>query len=451
MPRKLRAPIAVSPMRERGAGERGVRQRNPVGDHRVLADHAQVGRDVGERGAEVRARLARPRHAVPDPAQVAHDVGAVTEEVDEERRVRGARDEPQHPVADAVEPVDLSRCGDLVGAVPTLAALWPSEQLHGIRLLRTDRPASTRSRRPERLALQEQPRLGVDERGGAAVADRDALRLPGGARREDDPRVVLQAGQARTDALRGRRRQRDGALGADDGADPRLAEHQVGALVGVVRVDGDVSRADRQRREDRDVQVGGARRDADPDPVAVADPGGTEHGAEGVDLAQQRGVVEHPVAVVDRRGTGVGAGGRLEDVAQGPLRRRGARDVHRRHGGARVAGRGRHVWHAHRRRVEEGGIKPGHRGGGRLCRDGRDLLGHTVARRIHRDDRDPGGRGVGRGCLGGGRDERDPGGRGVDGGLLRRLRDDCDDRNPGGRGVDRDRSRRPGRGDNGDR
>ena len=53
--------------------------------------------------------LARPRHAVPDPAQVAHDVGAVTEEVDEERRVRGARDEPQHPVTDAVEPVDLAR------------------------------------------------------------------------------------------------------------------------------------------------------------------------------------------------------------------------------------------------------------------------------------------------------------------------------------------------------
>ena len=70
----------------------------------------------------------------------------------------------------------------------------------------TDRPASTRSRGPERAVLQEQPRLGVDERRGAAVRDRDALRLPGGARGEDDPGVVVRAGQPRPDALRGRGR-----------------------------------------------------------------------------------------------------------------------------------------------------------------------------------------------------------------------------------------------------
>ena len=320
---------------------------------------------------------------------------------------------------------------------------------------------------PGQPAAQRRPDpLGVDRRArdGTVVGDKlgeTRCRLVGAHHRLPDAGHLQQYGldlreldpEAADLDLGGRPViPRVGARACAQRAPPnaRLAEHHVGALLGVVGVDGDVGGADRQRREDRDVQVGGARGDADADPVAVADPGGAEHGAEGVDLAQQRGVVEHPVAVVDRRGTGVGAGGRLENVAQGPLRRRGARDVHRRDAGARAPGRGRHVWHAQRRRVEEGGVKEGCRDGGRPRGDGRDLLGHTVARRVHRDDRDPGGRGVGRGRRRGGRDERDPGGRGVRG-LLRRRRGGCDDRNPGGCGVDRDRSRRPGRGDDGDR
>ena len=48
--------------------------------------------------------------------------------------------------------------------------------------------------RADGLVLQEHPRLGVDERGGAAVADGDALRRAGGARGEDDPGVVRGVG-----------------------------------------------------------------------------------------------------------------------------------------------------------------------------------------------------------------------------------------------------------------
>ena len=42
----------------------------------------------------------------------------------------------------------------------------------------------------ERCVLEIEPRLGVDEGGRGAVGDGDALRLPGGARGEDDPCVV---------------------------------------------------------------------------------------------------------------------------------------------------------------------------------------------------------------------------------------------------------------------
>ena len=44
--------------------------------------------------------------------------------------------------------------------------------------------------RSERLVLEEEPCLGVDERGGGPVRDGHALRFPGGARGEDDPRAL---------------------------------------------------------------------------------------------------------------------------------------------------------------------------------------------------------------------------------------------------------------------
>ena len=211
------------------------------------------------------------------------------------------------------------------------------------------------------------------------MRDRDALRLPGGARGEDDPGVVVRPGQPRPDALRGRRAQRHGALRADHGADPGLAEHHVGA-----------ARRGRRRRPGTyaapmdsiarigDVQVGGARRDADADPVAVPDAARAEGDAEGVDLAQQRGVVEHLAAVVDGRGVRVGPGGGLEDVAQGALRGGQPAEVDRREGRAvradgAEAGRGLGVG---RGPAAAGGVGRGP--SGRRCRLGDGTCGTRV-------------------------------------------------------------------------
>ena len=181
----------------------------------------------------------------------------------------------------------------------------------------TDRPASTRSRVPSGLPCR-------NSRASAstnAAALRWLTATPFGFPVEPDVKMIHASSSrpGRRGPMRfgGVDASGDGALGADDGADAGLAEHHVGALLGVVGVDGDVGGADRQRREDRDVQVGGARRDADADPVAVADPGGAERGAEGVDLAQQRGVVEHAVAVVDAAARSRAAVAR--NVARGSL------------------------------------------------------------------------------------------------------------------------------------
>lgn len=119
----------------------------------------------------------------------------------------------------------------------------------------------------QRRLLQEHPRLGVDERGGRTVRHRDALRH---ARGEDDPRVVFGAGKAgvaRRDCRLGffaLREEIDGILtacghegsGARD--DPRhagLAEDELRALLGVVRVDGHVRGSRGHDPEDRDVQL----------------------------------------------------------------------------------------------------------------------------------------------------------------------------------------------------
>ena len=81
----------------------------------------------------------------------------------------------------------------------------------------------------DRLVLQEHSRLGVDERGGVAVGDGDALGGAGGARGEDDPRVVAARAPRRATARRARARG-SGPPG-DDADHTGLAEHQFGALV----------------------------------------------------------------------------------------------------------------------------------------------------------------------------------------------------------------------------
>ncbi|MDH6491571.1 hypothetical protein M2157_007570 [Streptomyces sp. SAI-127] len=159
---------------------------------------------------------------------------------------------------------------------------------------------------------EEQGGLGVHEGGRAAVRDGDALGLAGGAGGEDDPRVVLDAGPGGG----GVAAPVDGQLvpGADHGPDLRLPEHQLGPLVGVLGVDGDVRGARRQHGEDRDVQVIGAGRDPDADPVAESDPGPGEPPPQPLHLDGQRTVGEPGGPVVQGELVGVGPHGRVEDV-----------------------------------------------------------------------------------------------------------------------------------------
>ena len=65
------------------------------------------------------------------------------------------------------------------------------------------------------------------------------------------------------------------------------SEHQVGPLARVVGVDRHVRRAGREHAEDRDVEVGRARRHPDADPVAAADAGGLEPAR---DIARPRAI-----------------------------------------------------------------------------------------------------------------------------------------------------------------
>ena len=62
-----------------------------------------------DRHTEVRPGLHDPEQAVPEPAQVSDDVGAVTEEIGEELDVGYPRDRPVRPVVEAIQRVDLVR------------------------------------------------------------------------------------------------------------------------------------------------------------------------------------------------------------------------------------------------------------------------------------------------------------------------------------------------------
>ena len=138
----------------------------------------------------------------------------------------------------------------------------------------------------------------------------------GGARGEDDPRVV---GGPRSP---GRAHGRAAAVGlvalptGEDAPHPGGGEYQVGTIRRVVRVDGDVGRAHGKGAEDGDVEVGRSGRHPDPDTVAAADTVCGEHRGHLVRLAPHRRIVEAAGAVVDRRPPGMGGGGGGEDVEQ---------------------------------------------------------------------------------------------------------------------------------------
>ena len=195
--------------------------------------------------------------------------------------------------------------------------------------------------RAEGVALQEQARLGLDERRGRTMRDGHALGHPGRARREDDPGVVVD---------RRRRDDRDGvgagvrcvpvvqthervagcdelAVAGDDASHPGLAEHETGALIGVVGIHRHVGGARRHHGEDRDVQLLRARRHPDADPVAPAHTGLVQRRRGTPDAREQLAVAEGTRAVVDGGGLWMPCGHLCQDVDQRARRCGGTRTV----------------------------------------------------------------------------------------------------------------------------
>lgn len=133
--------------------------------------------------------------------------------------------------------------------------------------------------RVQGVAGQVHPGLGVDEGRRGAVGDGHALRRPRGAGGEDDPGVVVHRGGGRS-VRRGRGRARfprrtlcwfQDEAGAEDGGDVGLGPDLACPRVGVVPVHRDVGGSGRQGGEDRDVEVGRARRYAHTNPVPRPD------------------------------------------------------------------------------------------------------------------------------------------------------------------------------------
>ena len=168
----------------------------------------------------------------------------------------------------------------------------------------------------QRMLAQEDPGLGVDEGGGAAVGDGHTLGAPGGTGGEDDPRVVVGIGPGGTATGPGAGTGEQTAFGTQDGTDLGVLPDHLGAFVGIVGVHRHVGGAAAQHGQDTDVQVGGAGRDTDPDPVTGTDAVAGQDTGEGVDLLQEGAVVQDGVAGVERGCVGVRVRGGGDDVEQ---------------------------------------------------------------------------------------------------------------------------------------
>ena len=179
----------------------------------------------------------------------------------------------------------------------------------------TDNPASTRSPGP----------IGLSCRNIRASASTNAAALrwvtatPFGVPVEPEVKMIHASSRPSGDAARQPRRRAgaaDEARLGDDADDVRLAEHQLGPLVGVVGVDRHVRRTGGQRRQDRDVERVAARRHPDADAVAAADAAGRQPRDAVLDVGDQLAVGELDGAVVDRRRIGVARRGVVQDVDQ---------------------------------------------------------------------------------------------------------------------------------------
>ena len=169
--------------------------------------------------------------------------------------------------------------------------------------------------RAERVVLQEHLGLGVDERRGVAVGDRDALRGARRPRGEDDPGVVAAQRSRGTPSAR-RTGAPDQAAFGDHSHDVGLGEHQFGPLGRIVGVDGHVRRARGEGGQDRDVERIAARRHPDADAVAAADAAHRQPRHAVLDVGDQLGIRELHGAVVQSRRVGVAPRGVVEDVDQ---------------------------------------------------------------------------------------------------------------------------------------
>ena len=274
--------------------------------------------DLAGVGGQARADLGRARLAAEDEqADVGEGVGRPEGDEGGHGRDDGdvVGDQPGAEVHARAH--EGARCRHEAGAVP------PGEpHLLAAGVERDGQAGHDPVTRADRALLEEHPRLGVDEGGGVAVADGDALGQAGRARGEDDPGVVGELGvllRSLVGVCVGRRGRAgsDDEVGADDRGDAGLAEDDSRPLVWVVVVDRHVRRAGKQDAGDRDVEVGGPRRDAHPDPVATPDTVAAQRRRELLGGVEQFVVGQDLAAVVDGRGVGVCIGGGAQDVDEG--------------------------------------------------------------------------------------------------------------------------------------
>ena len=271
------------------------------------------------RGGQALDQLGRAGFAADD--EQAHRIQRLRRPQARQRRHRGhrgdaARDQPRAQVHAGAH--QRTRRGHQAGTVPPRDPhlLAGGVECDG----QAGEHAVLRAQRAVGVVRQEQPRLGVDERGGAAVGDRHALRLARRSGGEDDPRVVV-GGRLAGRFLRHVAGSQVQAVGAEPAGDARLAEDHLGALVGVVGVDGHVGRAGGEDRQDGDVELPVARGHAHAHAIAGADALGAEPAGGLVDFGDEVGIGHHHVAVVERRRLGVLGGGGPQHVHERALRR----------------------------------------------------------------------------------------------------------------------------------
>jgi hypothetical protein len=173
------------------------------------------------------------------------------------------------------------------------------------------------------VLLQEQPRLGIDERGGVAVGDRHALRGAGRSRGEDDPRIVVRF-RTRPRGCRGGRRIGQRRRRTQHELDAGLAEDQPRAFVGIVGVHRDVGCAGGQHTQDRHVQLARTGGQPDAHAIAAADVRLGETIGQLVGRGRQLAIRHCGATVVDGECVGVRVHARGEHVEQRSRRRGGA-------------------------------------------------------------------------------------------------------------------------------